>query len=315
MSTPIKIAQVGTYLPATIRSNEEKAAKFGYDPHFLHEKLGFASIAVRAEEETTLDMCLQAFRDLQRKTDLDVRDIQLVTVVTQNPTLKIPHTSAILHNQLGMDKRCMTFDISQGCSGYCHALVIVQALMEAQQLDNALIFTCDSYRNLIDEEDRNVSMIFGDGATATLLSRTAAEGFALRGASFGTVPDSHDCLIMQDRFLRMEGGRVFQYAAQEIPKSIAEMLAKHGLTAEEVNFFLFHQGSKYIVDSLVKLMKIYPERSVFSSGTYGNTVSSSLPILLSDYQAAGGRGTIVLSGFGVGFTWGHCLLKYTETEE
>lgn len=315
MNQSIKMVQVGTYLPTTIRSNDLKAKGFGYDEHFLHEKLGFASIAVKAEEETTLSMCLQAFNDLQEKTSLDVSDIQLVTVVTQNPTIRIPHTSAMLHNQLRLDRHCMTFDISQGCAGYSHALYIVKALMEAQNLSQALIFTCDSYRNLIDEDDRNVSMIFGDGATATLLNRNAKEGFEIIDANFGTMPHSCDCLMTKDSFLRMEGGKVFQYAAEEVPRSIATLLSRNDLTTESVDYFLLHQGSKFIVDSLTKLMRISPEKTVFSASQYGNTVSSSLPILLSDYWRAGGRGNVVLSGFGVGFTWGNCLLKYTENEE
>jgi len=311
----IKIPAIGTYLPVDRQLNSKKAEKFGYDSNFLNNKLGFTSVALKGKEETTLDMCVKAFENLKQKIELNVKDIQLITVISQNPTVNIPHTSAMLHNILELDKNCMTFDISQGCSGFCHAIQIVHSLMESLGYNNALIFTCDTYRDIIDENDHNVSMIFGDGGAVTLLSRDINQGYSLVDATFGTALGSYDCLICDNGLLKMDGRRVFNYAAQEVPKSIQLILERNEMSKEDINLYLLHQGSKFIVDSLTKILGVSPHKTEFSSSKYGNTVSSSIPILLSNHLGNHAKTNVILSGFGVGFTWGTCLLKHIKNEE
>lgn len=312
MNKEVKIIAIGTYIAKNIQSNYNKSKRFGYDDNFLENKLGFKSISVRNEDETTLDMCLSAFEDLRKKVDIDLNDIQLVTVVTQNPTINIPHTSAMVHNLLKLSKNCMTFDISQGCSGFCHALQIIKSLMNSLNFNNALIFTSDSYRNIVDENDPNVSMIFGDGAAATLLSRGGGEGYEIIDASFGTAVNSYECLITKNKKLSMDGGSVFRNAAVEVPPDINQLVKRNNLLLKEMDLFLFHQGSKFIVDSLAKIIGVDSNKTEFSSSEYGNTVSSSLPILLSNYFGEHSKTKVLISGFGVGFTWGNCLLQYEK---
>ncbi|WDF02039.1 ketoacyl-ACP synthase III [Shouchella hunanensis] len=308
MTEILKIASIGTYLPSKRVDNKAKAEKYGYAKTFVDRKLGFKSIAKKTKEETVIEMCLKAYDNLTKKQEFNEKEIELVTVVTQSKSVSIPHASAIIHNELKLNKQCMTFDISQGCSGYVHALSIVKSVMQSLNFQNALIFTCDPYSEIIDDNDPNVSMIFGDGATVSLIN-SKESGFFMKDFKFGTVPESNECLINKDGFFRMDGRRVFNYAIQEIPQSVNQLLDKNHVAKDEVDLFLFHQGSKYIVDSLTKQLEVNQDLVIFNSDNYGNTVSSSIPLLLSRYLDSLEIKTVILSGFGVGFTWGTCILS------
>lgn len=310
MGKPIKIAAIGTYIPEGRQSNYPKAKQFGYEDQFIDQKLGFQSIAVKDREETTFDMCYEAVKKLDNIIDLKTKDIQLVTVVSQNPSQAFPHMAAMIHNKLNLNENCMTFDIAQACSGYIHALEIAKTLMDTQQIDYALVCTTDSYRDIINEDDRNVSMIFGDGATATLLCRSSEPGYEILDSTFKTLPNSYECLVSDGGVLRMDGRSVFNYAAKEVPRSIEVVLDKYKLDKEDLDLILFHQGSKFIVDSLTKLIRIPAEKTEFGSSNYGNTASSSIPLLLSKYFGKNAKCNVVLCGFGSGFTLGTSLLKF-----
>ena len=195
LSAP-RIRAIGTYIPPGREQNRPRLADFGLAPDFLERKLGILQRSVRGPNEETSDLCVSAFADLLRALPLDPAALQLCCVVTQNPDQKIPHTSAIVHEKLGLGKHCMTFDVSQGCAGYVHALAIVNGLMTSLRLEHAVIFTCDPYSKIVNPADKNTSLIFGDAATATYLTRTG-DGYALEDALFGTLPGSSDCLRLR----------------------------------------------------------------------------------------------------------------------
>lgn len=121
-ASTVNLQSIGVYLPSERASNLACTEKFGVTRFFLEEKLGVVERAVKKKEETTSDLCLNAFQSLQGEHPIDLQQIQLIAVVTQNPDMKIPYTAAIVHQKLGGSKSCMTFDIGQGCAGYTHAL-------------------------------------------------------------------------------------------------------------------------------------------------------------------------------------------------
>ncbi len=217
--------------------------------------------------------------------------------------------SAILHNKLEMQKNCITFDISQGCSGYCHAIEIVKDIMISRNIKKALIFTCDLYSKIIDMKNRDVNMIFGDAATVTLLDNEEGK-YAILDSDFGTLPNSNDCLSIKNGKLEMNGNQVFNYACKEVPYAIKQLLSKNNLTIDDIDCFLLHQGTKFMVEFIRKLLKIPEEKAEFSAINIGNTVSSSIPIqLVENMKKKHKKDYVVLSGFGVGFTWGNVLIK------
>ncbi|MCZ6640458.1 MAG: ketoacyl-ACP synthase III, partial [Gammaproteobacteria bacterium] len=201
-------------------------------------------------------------------------------------------------------------DISQGCAGYTHALTVVTGAMDAAKLDHGVLITSDPYSDKVAKDDKDLSLLFGDAATATYFSRTGP-GYRLIDSNFGTLPDSYRCLMFRDR-LEMDGAAVFKHAVQEAPPSIRQLLERNQLGVDDIELFLLHQGSKYLVEYVSRKMRVPPEKAPFEASNYGNTVSSSIPLMLQKHIDATKLERIVLSGFGVGFTWGNNLLQLSK---
>ncbi len=307
----LRIRSIGLYLPDKRESNYEKAERLGFTRDFLENKLGVVARSVMEPGETTSDLAVRAFNALAQRAELPLDEIQLLVVVTQHPDFKVPHTAALVHNRLGLTKRCMTFDISQGCAGYTHAVTIITGLMDNAKLDHGVLITSDPYSDKLADDDRDVSLLFGDAATATYFSRTGS-GYRLIDSNFGTLPNSYRCLMFRDH-LEMDGGAVFKHAVKEAPPSIKELLQRNDLEAADIDLFLLHQGSKYLVEYVSRKMGVPQEKAPFEAAQYGNTVSSSIPLMLQKHIDAAQLERIVLSGFGVGFTWGNNLLQRTTT--
>jgi len=322
MESPPKIGAIGTYIPARRVSNREKLADFGVNEAMLQTKLGILSRAVKEKDETASDLCIRAFEDLAAQVNIERSDIELCCVVTQNPDHNIPHMAAIVHERLGLSKRCMTFDISQGCAGYVHGIALVTSMMERFGLSRGLLFTSDPYSNIVDPDDKDTALIFGDAATASYITRSGG-GYALVDANFGTLPGSSECLISSNTWkpsedeppcpaLKMDGTAVLFHAVHEVPGSIRALLDKQKVAVADIDTFLLHQASKRVVDLIKADLKLSSEKVPFEVADYGNTISSSIPLMLKRQLNEKKPQRIVMSGFGVGFTWGSCLVELRE---
>ncbi len=304
----IAITTIGTYLPENRVSNLAQLEKFETDETFIREKIGVVQRAVKASEQKTSDLCIKAFEDLMTKKALDKSTVDCCVVVTQNPDLNIPHTSAIVHSALGLPETCACFDISLGCSGYVYGLSIISAFMQANGFKTGLLFTADPYSDIIDSDDKNTALIFGDGATVTLLEENQP-GLVALGYDFGTKGAGYKNLVNEDK-LYMNGRAVFNFTAGVVPKSIEKLLQRLDLDKRDIGKWYLHQGSKYIVDTITMRLGLEPEKVVFNMYEYGNTVSSSIPMLLSNdlNQFKSGQ-KIGLSGFGVGLSWASAIFE------
>jgi 3-oxoacyl-[acyl-carrier-protein] synthase III len=310
----IGIEAIGTYIPAGRIDNRERMAQFEVDEAFLQEKTGMLRQAIKAHDEETSDLCCRAFADLQQKTSLQPDEVECIVVCTQNPDGRgLPHTSAIVHAKLGLPDCCAAFDISLGCSGFVYGLSVIQGFMQANGLRKGILLTADPYSKIVDGQDKNTSLLFGDGAAATLVSdaptwRTGKFQFGSNGregAAIRVDPTSGN--------LTMNGRAVFTFSATVVPKNISDMLAANQLGVEDIDCFLFHQGSRFIVDTLRKKLGITEEKVPFLAADYGNTVSSSIPLMLAEVGSNCRR--MVIAGFGVGLSWASTVLyKVNEGE-
>jgi 3-oxoacyl-[acyl-carrier-protein] synthase-3 len=223
--------------------------------------------------------------------------------------MNIPHTSAIVHGALGLPESCACFDISLGCSGYVYSLSIITAFMQTNGMAKGLLFTADPYSDIIDENDKNTALIFGDGATVSLLQANQP-GLVALGYDFGSKGAGYKNLVNDDGKLFMNGRAVFNFTAATVPISIKKLLDKLSMTKEQIETWYLHQGSKYIVDTISTRLGLEKEKVVFDMYEYGNTVSSSIPILLSsDIDKVQKGQKIGISGFGVGLSWATAILE------
>lgn len=316
----IGIRDVASYLPPTTVQNIDFAERLGFKPGFLEDKVGVQQRHVSEAGESTSDMCVRAFEALRaRYPEGYFDDVGLLLLCTQNPDFKLPHTSSVVQAKLGLPKRMLAYDISLGCSGYPSTLVTAKALMTELGIAKGLIFTCDPYTKVISPDDKSTVPLFADAASVTLVE----EGAPLRigKGTFGNDGKLHETLIIRgsgtarredehEQPLHMDGRNIFAMLKTEVPPNIRECAAINGVSLDEIDLFLFHQASGWLLSVLCADLKLDPARVPTNLKEIGNTVSSSIPLLLEKFV---GRNPLprrmLLSGFGVGLAWASVLLE------
>jgi 3-oxoacyl-[acyl-carrier-protein] synthase III len=307
----IGITDIASYVPLTAVSNLERAEAAGKTRDFVENKIGFRNVTRMAAGEDTSDLCVRAFEALAAKRRIDKPSLDCLVVCTQNPDGHgLPHTSAVVHAKLGLRREVACFDVSLGCSGYVYSLGIALSFMRENGLKHGLLFTADPYSKILDPRDYDTELLFGDAATVTYLSEQPAyRALRSRFATDGGMRHSIQIPPGTDR-LSMLGGNVFKFTMTAVPGQVEECLAANGLGKEDIDLYLLHQGSKYIVDNMSKKLGVPAAKAPFLAADVGNTVSSTIPLMLERYLGDGPR-RILICGFGVGLSWATSVLERT----
>lgn len=320
---PPGIAAIASYLPAKRVDNSYLEANFGFDPKFLSGKVGFTSRAVAADDEAVSDMAVAAAEALFKQTGIDRASIGAIVLVTQNPDYRLPTTANLIQDRLKLRRDIPAFDINQGCSGYVIGLATLQGLMIAQGIEHALLLTGDAYTKVLNQGDRSTQPLFGDGATATLLS--AGQGGKIGRFAFGSDGSGGNELIVRaggsrnphqpvegEGALYMNGRAIFTFALRTVPENLRQCLAANGRKVEDVDVFVLHQASAYIVGAIAQAMNIPESKAPWLLGDVGNTVSSTIPMALDRLGGPSGlKGrSVALCGFGVGLSWASTLVDF-----
>lgn len=304
------IENIASYLPVTKVDNLSVAEKFGLDATFIENKIGVLERRVKGVGEETSDMALKALTALFEKSGDGPEDVQVLVVVTQNPDFNIPHVSGLVHAKAGLSENCATFDISLGCSGFVYGLSIVTAFMDSAGLTKGVLITADPYSKIVDPDDKNTVLLFGDAATATLIGPQPI--YESTGFAFGSRGDLKRALVCENDVLEMNGREIFNFAASAVPNIVEQSLGKADISIDDVDAFLFHQGSGYILDTLSRRMKLDMEKVVKAMSYTGNTVSSSIPLLMEAEIDGNRRSNLLLCGFGVGLSYASCICKLKD---
>lgn len=306
----IGIRSIASYIPQGRIDNIAQARSFDRDEAFVVNKLGTTTLSVKDQEQETSDLCVQAVENLlQKNPQLKKEDIQALVVVTQNGDAEaLPHTSAIAQHKLGLPSSVACFDISLGCSGYVYGVYIVQGFMQATGIKNAVMVTADPYSKIMDRNDRMTTLLFGDAATATWLT-SEQPVWKLGASNFGGDGSGAEYLKVENGHFFMNGRQVFNFASVKIIPDMQKTLDKAGLTFDDVQAICLHQGSGAIVDAIAKrLGDEHGHKVIKDMFGAGNTVSSSIPMLLEHYGDNPEWKNVLISGFGVGLSWGSALL-------
>lgn len=265
--------------------------------------------------------------------------IDLLIFCTQSPDYWMPTTACILHERLGLGRNCAAFDVNLGCSQYIYALSIAYSMLRAGTASRALVVTGDTMSNYVNPRDRAVVPLMGDAGSATLVGEVP-EGQGFLQFELGTdgtghrhlmipaggarIPISAETAIEQEdaegnirskQNLFMNGVGIFHFAISTVPGAIRGVLEKASLTMDDIDLFLFHQANLYMLEYLMKKLKIPAAKMPFFVENIGNTSGSTIPLLLSNAWRAGRirPGMKVLAiGFGVGLSWGATILQWPE---
>lgn len=306
----IGIKKIATYIPSGRIDNLARAESLGSTPEQVSERIGFCQLARMDEGHGALDLATQALTRLLQDAGVEPQSIEAMAVISQNPDRNIPHLSAELHGRVGLPVNCACFDLGLGCSGYVYGLSVLAAFMQANGLKRGVLVTADPYSRIVDQEDKATAMIFGDAATATLLDDDPQ--YTLGRFTFGTQGAEADKIACNDGVLFMNGRAVFNFAAVQVPANIRETIAANGLELADIDRFVLHQGSRYIVETIADRLQLEREKVPFMSAAYGNTVSSSIPLMLSELMQEPAHARMLLCGFGLGLSWASTVIQRKE---
>jgi len=301
------IRNIASYIPTTAIKNLDQADWFKADREFVEQKIGVSYLPRFSESDSVVSACAAAFQKLCAKEAVSLSEIECVVLCTQNPDGGgLPHNSALIHEELGLAEDCACFDIGLGCSGFVYGLSVIQSFMGANGMKKGLFFTCDPYSRILNPEDKNTCLLFGDAASVTLVSDNPK--YELSGASFATKGEGCKALRKTDDQLEMNGRAVFNFALQDVPKQIKSLMGKFDLASDDVDLFLLHQGSRFMLENTIKRAGIPLDKAPIDLSETGNTVSSSIPLLFEKELNNCPR-TVLMSGFGVGLSWASAIYK------
>jgi 3-oxoacyl-[acyl-carrier-protein] synthase-3 len=331
----IGIRAIEYYLPEKKISNLElQELQPDWDMDKIFNKTGVRNRHVASANETALDLAIHATDKLFIKHDLSLDNIDGIIFCTQSQDYIMPSNSFLIHKHFGFKSHVWTFDLNLACSGFIYGLSIIRGLIETGMGKNILFITSDTYSKYINKDDRSTRVLFGDGAAATLIGESngsllidvilessgiffdsfyiPAGGCKTPKSDYTKIHESINGNIRTLEDIHMNGFSVWKFITKTVPNQINNLLNRNNLSIEQVDFFAFHQASQLTLDSLIKTLQI--KQPVFSNlELKGNLVSSSLPILIKDALDSNKikRGDLMLlSGFGVGLSWGSFLIKF-----
>ncbi len=304
-------------LPDQSIDNIKQAQFFNKSQDFITSKIGAYKLPRKLSDQDSSDLATIALNSLLLKSSFSKEEIDLLCVVTQNPARKgIPHTSAIVHSNLGLPTTCSVFDLSLGCSGYIYGLSVVASFMKVNNLKNGILITSDPYSDILNRNDPNTSMLFGDAATATLIQNCPTKHSYVIGKLYGYSNGKQGDSIQVNEAgkLVMNGRAVFNFALKQVPEQIKKCLIEEKIEIGDVDAVVLHQGSYAIVDAVSRSFPGHEDKFCKRMGETGNTVSSTIPLILESLMTGEELlpKTIIACGFGVGLSIGTMCLKLSS---
>jgi 3-oxoacyl-[acyl-carrier-protein] synthase-3 len=337
------IREIAYHLPEAELTNDALAEAFPeWSAEKILEKTGIRTRRIATEEQFSSDLGVAAAEKLFATGVCTPDQIDFVLFVTQTPDYVMPSTACLVHHRLALRPDCGAADIGLGCSGWVYGLAMAKGLIESLGLNNVLLITAETYSKIVHPRDRSVRTIFGDGAAATLISAVESEEPMLGPFVFGTDGAGVSHIVVPAGGFRrrtseetritavdkggnersadniyMNGPEVFNFTLKAVPQAVNALLERASLTREDVDYFVFHQANRFMLDRLRDKMRIDPARFCLEMEDCGNTVSSTVPIALARSQgdgriAPGAR--VMYVAFGVGYSWAAGMMKIASQE-
>lgn len=324
--TGIQILGCGSYVPEQVISNEHLEEHRGFDPEWIRQRTGILHRRHAPEGHATSHMAVQAARRAIEHAGVDASDIDLLVVGTFTPDFLCPSTACLVQDQLGLD--CGAFDVQAACSGFMYALATGSQFVASGNSKLALVIGADTNSRIVDQTDRKIAPLFGDGAGAVVVGKgdstqgllsyqlgsDGSGGSLLECTAGGTLrPNTPEDLEAGNHFLQMDGRNVFKWAVRVVQESIELVLEKSGLTVADVSLFILHQANVRIVNTAMEKLRIPADKVAVNLDQYGNTSAGSIPLCLDEGLQDGRVKTgdvVLMCGFGAGLTWGTGLFRW-----
>lgn len=289
---------------------------------------------IASETTTASDLCFACAEDLFSKKVVERSEIKVLIFISQTPDYLIPNTASILQYRLGLQKSCIAFDVNLGCSGFVYGLNLAASLLSNITDGKALLLVGDVSTKVISKQDKSVMPLFSDAGSATVLAKAANKTMQFNLQTDGSEYD--DIIIptggMRNRIspnslkesevegsnfrapihMKLDGIKIFNFALREVAPNIKSLCDNANVSQSEIDFFVLHQANRLMLESVRKKLGVEEAKVPYSLYNFGNTSSASIPLtmvtnLREELQHKKLR--LLLSGFGVGLSWGSVLLE------
>ena len=323
----VQVVGSGSYVPEHVVTNLDMQRQCpDCDPEWIEQRTGILERRFVSPGEATSDLCVQAAQRALANAGVFTRDVDLLIVGTFTPDFQCPSTACLVQDRMGMD--VPAFDVSAACAGFMYAITTAAQYVATGNSKLALVIGADCNSRIVNQQDRSIAPLFGDGAGAVVLAPgSLQQGFRSYqlGADGGGAtlldrlvggtrnPLTAEAISSGEHFLRMDGRNVFKWAVRTVTESIEVVLSSAQMGNHDISLFVLHQANQRIIDAVGEKLGVAPERMFSNLKKYGNTSAGSIPIALDEACSAGmiERGdTILMSGFGAGLTWGTSLFVW-----
>lgn len=323
-----KIIGLGSYLPERVLSNADLEKMVDTTDEWILSRTGMKERHIAAENEYTSDMGLIAAQRAIAAAKISPDEIDLILVATLTPDYIFPSTACLLQSRLHA-KNAAAVDIQAACTGYLYGLSFAKASIESGLYRNVLVVASEKLSSIVNYQDRNTCILFGDGASACVVSGREGSGLYIKGVCLGADGELAELLILPAggsrnpataetvekklHYLQMDGKETFKHAVRRMEGAVKECLEKSGVSESEIRWLVPHQANIRIIEALAKRFQVPAERVYLTIHKYGNTSASSVGIALDELTRENQlekSENIVLTAFGAGLTWGASLLTY-----
>ncbi len=323
-----QIIGTGSYAPEKVLTNADLEKLVDTTDAWITERTGIRERRVAAPDEATSDMAVQAARRALEMAGVRPEELELIVVGTVSPDMPMPSCAALVQAKLGA-KRAFAFDVAAACAGGLYALTVADQFLRTGQVKRALVIGAELFSRMVNWEDRNTCVLFGDGAGAMVLAPTEDEERGLLSSHLHTDGTLADILcipgggtrksfseeVLRDKLhtLHMNGREVFKFAVRALADSTHEALAANGLEPRDVTHVIAHQANLRILEAVLQRLELPLEKCWLNLREYGNTSAASLPMTLDEANRAGRlkEGDVVaMMAIGAGMTWGSAVMRW-----
>lgn len=321
------ITGLGSYVPERVLTNADLEKMVETSDEWITTRTGIKERRLAASDEFTSDLATQAALRAMKKAAVTAEQIDLIIVATITPDMPFPSTACLVQRKIGA-RRAAAFDLEAACSGFIYGLEIAQQFIMSRTYDTVLVIGAEKLSTIVDWEDRNTCVLFGDGAGAALLqNRPNAHGLltAVMGADGekadllfmpgggSRCPATTDSVTSRLHYLRMEGKETFKNAVQAMVTAANEAMRRCEIDITRIKCIVPHQANQRIIDAMGERLGAKPEQLFVNVHKYGNTSAASVAIALDEAVESGRvqRGDLILLVvFGAGLTWGAAVIEW-----
>lgn len=308
------LKSISSFVPTRRVFNSEFEKTLDTSDEWITKRTGIKSRFFADEAQKSSDLGCEAAKIAIKRADLDIGDIDMVICATLSPDyFAMPSTAAIIAYKLGIENK-PTFDISAACSGFVYLLSIAKAYIESGIYKNILIIGTEKVSSVLDFNDRNTCVLFGDGAGAAIIGRSDNIKKSILDVSISANGKYADLLCTRrDSALTMKGNEVFKLAIKTLTNCVSDILSKNALSVNDIDFFVPHQANLRIINAVGEALQIDSSKIVLTVAKYGNTSAASIPMAIDEIycnKTLKNGDLLLLDAFGGGLTWGSSLLYF-----